>query len=57
MHNTIQIWKGLRDKSCVYLKDDLSYRPVTVDTVGKQSLWVVSFYFSVVNEPFSEIRM
>lgn len=56
MRNTIQIWKELRDKSGVYFKDDLSCRPVTVDAVGKQPLWVVHFYFSVANELSSEIR-
>lgn len=38
MCNAIQVWKELKGRSGVYLKDDLSYHPVTVDAVGKQSL-------------------
>lgn len=38
MRNAIQSWKELRDKSGVYLKDDLSYHPVTVDAAVKQSV-------------------
>lgn len=38
MHNAIKIGKQLKNKSGVYLKDDLNYHPATVDAVGKQSL-------------------